>query len=175
MSMAFSNSYKEPEYNLIKKDGAIEMRQYSDYVIAKTSIKQGNMMHNSDMFRTLAGYIFGSNNDNQSIPMTAPVITQNNQSDYEMIFFMLDVDKPEELPEPNDKAIILEKIEIGKTVSIKFGMWATLTRVAKYKKILDQYIYENNIEIDSELMVAQYNSPWTIPPFRKNELIYKVK
>ena len=38
-----------------------------------------------------------------------------------------------------------------------------------------QSINENNLEINSELMVAQYNSPWTLPPFRKNELLYKIK
>ena len=35
--MALSDSYKEPQYNLIKKDGKIEIREYSEYVIAKTS------------------------------------------------------------------------------------------------------------------------------------------
>ncbi len=175
ISMAFSNSYKEPEYTLIHKDGTIELRQYSEYVIAKTSINQGDMEENSNMFRTLAGYIFKGNADNQSIPMTAPVITQNNNSNYEMIFFMLDVDEPEKLPIPNNGDVILEKMELGKTVSIRFGLWVTEKRVSYYKKILDGYIKENNLKIDSELMVAQYNSPWTIPPFRKNEIIYKIK
>ena len=56
--MALSDSYKEPQYNLIKKDGKIEIRQYSEYVIAKTSINQGDLEENNNMFRTLAGYIF---------------------------------------------------------------------------------------------------------------------
>ena len=175
LSMALSDSYKEPQYNLIKKDGKIEIRQYSEYVIAKTSINHGDLEENNNMFRTLAGYIFEGNADNQSIPMTAPVITQNNNSNYEMIFFMLDVDEPKKLPVPNNRDVILEKMEIGKTVSIRFGLWATEKRVSYYKKILDGYIKENNLKIDSELMVAQYTSPWVLPPFRKNELIYKIK
>ena len=28
---------------------------------------------------------------------------------------------------------------------------------------------------ESPLMVAQYNSPWALPPFRKNELLYTIK
>ena len=175
LSMALSDTYKEPDYNLIKKDGKIEIRQYSEYVIAKTSLDQGDMEENNNMFRTLAGYIFGGNTDNQSIPMTAPVITQNNGSDYDMIFFMLDVDNPDQLPEPNNKNVVLENMEIGKAVTITFGMWATESRVEYYKELLDEYILENNLKIDSDLMVAQYNSPWAIPPFRKNELIYKIK
>ena len=68
---------EQPKYELIKQDGKIEIREYSKYVIAKTSIKQTDTNQNNNMFRTLASYIFGSNSKNQSIPMTAPVITQN--------------------------------------------------------------------------------------------------
>ena len=78
---------EQPKYQLIKQDGKIEIRQYSEYVIAKTSIKQIERNQNNNMFRTLASYIFGENISNQSIPMTAPVITQNKGSNYDMIFF----------------------------------------------------------------------------------------
>ena len=91
------------------------------------------------------------------------------------MFFMLHVEKPEDLPAPTNKDVILDMVDIGKTISITFGMWATDTRVSYYKQILDQYVAENSLEIESELMIAQYNSPWAIPPFRKNELIYKIK
>ena len=175
LSMALSDSYKEPQYNLIKKDGKIEIRQYSEYVIAKTSINQGDLEENNNMFRTLAGYIFGGNVNNQSIPMTAPVITKNNGPNYEMIFFMLDANQPNELPDPNNQNIVLEMMDIGKAVTITFGMWATESRVEYYKDLLDKYIIQNNLKVESGLMVAQYNSPWAIPPFRKNELIYKIK
>ena len=175
LSIASTETLKNPEYSLIEKHGKIEIREYSEYVVAKTSINQGNMEVNNNMFRTLAGYIFGGNNENQSIPMTAPVITKRDESNYDMIFFMLDADKPEDLPLPNNKNVSLEIMEIGKTISITFGMWATEKRVDYYKKKLDQYIKEHNIEVQSSLMVAQYNSPWTIPPFRKNELIYQIK
>ena len=175
LSMALSDTYKEPQYNLIRKDGKIETREYSEYVIAKTSIEIANIEQNSNMFRVLAGYIFGGNADNQSIAMTAPVITQNDNSSYDMIFFMLNVNDPEDLPIPNNQNIVLEKMQLGKTVTISFGMWATEKRIAYYKDKLDAYIRKNDIQVISPIMVAQYNSPWTIPPFRKNELIYSIK
>ena len=53
-------------------------------------------------------------------------------------------------------------------------MWATEERVLKYKTILDQFIKDNNITISSNLMIAQYNSPWIMPPFRRNELMYQI-
>ena len=48
-------------------------------------------------------------------------------------------------------------------------------RVNYYKEKLDKYINQNKIQIKSSLMVAQYNSPWTLPPFRKNELLYTIE
>ena len=173
-SMATSETLKNPEFILVEKHGDIEVREYSEYVIAKTSISQGDMELNNNMFRTLAGYIFGGNNKSQSIPMTAPVITKNDESSYDMIFFMLDANKPEDLPLPNSNNVSIEMMDLGKTISITFGMWATDSRVKYYKKKLDKHIKDNNIQIKSPLMVAQYNSPWAMPPFRKNELLYKI-
>ena len=66
-------------------------------------------------------------------------------------------------------------MKIGKTISITFGMWATKDRIEKNKQKLDKYIRQNHIQVNSTLMVAQYNSPWTMPPFRKNELIYQIQ
>ncbi len=175
LTITMASTYKEPSYTVIQKNDNIELRQYSEYVIARTSIKNGNLDENNNMFRNLGGYIFGNNKENISIPMTAPVITTNNDTSYDMIFFMLDAKTPEDLPEPTNSEVFLETMEMGKTISISFGMWATDSRVSYYKKILDQFINENNLEINSELMVAQYNSPWTLPPFRKNELLYKIK
>ena len=106
--------------------------------------------------------------------MTTPVITKESSASYDMMFFMLDASKSSDLPTPNSDEILIEEIDMGKIISIRFGMWATDERVEKYKKRLDRYIKENNISIKSPLMVAQYNSPWTMPPFRRNELMYEI-
>ena len=174
ISMAMSEQYKEPSYSLISKKGRIEIRQYDSYIIAKTSIAKGNSRLNNNMFRVLAGYIFGGNSKQESIPMTTPVITKESSASYDMMFFMLDASKSSDLPTPNSDEISIEEIDMGKIISIRFGMWATDERVEKYKKRLDKYIKENNISIKSPLMVAQYNSPWTMPPFRRNELMYEI-
>ena len=172
--MAMSDSYKEPEFTLISKNDNIEIRQYDKYVIARTSISKNNSSFDNSMFSVLAGYIFGGNNKGQSIPMTTPVITKESNSSYDMIFFMLDSESPDDLPTPNSSKIILETYTMGKTISIRFGLWATEERILKYKSILDKYIKDKGILVKSNIMVAQYNSPWTMPPFRRNELIYQI-
>ena len=174
VSMAISDSYKEPNFTVISKYDNIEIRQYDKYVIAKTSISKKNSSLDDNMFSVLAGYIFGGNNQGKSIPMTTPVITKESDSSYDMIFFMLDSNTPNDLPRPNSSKINLETFSMGKIISIRFGMWATEERVLKYKTILDQFIKDNNITISSNLMIAQYNSPWIMPPFRRNELMYQI-
>ena len=40
ISMAMSDTYKEPQFTLINKVDNIEVRQYDKYVIARTSISK---------------------------------------------------------------------------------------------------------------------------------------
>ena len=175
LSLAISNTYKEPEYTLISKEKNIEIRRYSESIIAKTSLAGEDKKSNNKMFETLANYIFGDNDKSKKIPMTSPVITKGNNESYEMIFFMLDVNTEEELPEPNSENISIEKINLDKVVVIKFGWWTTDNNIKKYRNLIERYIKNNNLEVISNMLVAQYNPPWTLPPFRRNELIFKIK
>ena len=43
------------------------------------------------------------------------------------------------------------------------------------KHKLEEYINKNNLEVISDYYVAQYNSPWVMPPFRRNEVIVSIK
>ena len=175
LSLAISNTYKEPEYTLISKEKNIEIRRYSESIIAKTSLEGENRESNNKMFRVLANYIFGGNDKSQKIPMTSPVVTRENNESYDMIFFMLDVNTEEELPKPSSRNISIEKINLDTVVVIKFGWWTTKNNIKKHRDLIEQYIKNNNLEVISDMMVAQYNPPWTLPPFRRNELIFKIK
>jgi len=42
------------------------------------------------------------------------------------------------------------------------------------KNKLISYLDENSIDYSSDFLVAQYNSPWILPPFRKNEIIVSI-
>ena len=170
-----SSKYQEPRFNLISKHKNIEIREYNNNLIIRTSKLNSNSEQNNSMFRVLANYIFGANSNNEQIPMTAPVITKQSNNNYEMIFFILNKNTINELPLPDNKNVLIDSLNLHKTISIKFGMWASDKRINFYKKKLDNYIKKNSIIINSNLMVAQYNSPWVMPPFRRNELIYKIK
>ena len=59
--------YKAPAFKLIERQNNIEIRQYGEYIIAKTVIPIQKKVSENNMFKTLASYIFGSYEKNHSI------------------------------------------------------------------------------------------------------------
>ncbi len=166
-----------PDYNLLKKDQKIEIRDYNSFVIAKTFVNDNYRDASTKGFRRIANFIFGGNDKKQGIAMTAPVIISKDiqKNGYEIFFFMPKKYKLDELPKPNLESVSLEEIMLGKVAAISFGGWATEKNVNLYKKRLYNYFKLNNHETIGDFMIAQYNSPWAIPPFRKNEILVKIK
>ena len=165
----------EPSYELINKFESIEIRLYKKIIVATTIKKSSYKDATYSGFRTLANYIFGNNDKEVKIPMTAPVITTmpNNES-IEITFIMSADYSLDNLPKPHSDDILFKEITLGKVAVIKFGMWATPKRIMKMKGELEKYLFENNIQTSSDYLVAQYNSPWVIPPFRRNEIIISI-
>ena len=58
---------------------------------------------------------------------------------------------------------------------VKFGGWATKSRTEYYKKELEEFLREKQYIAKDVFLVAQYNSPWALPPFRKNEILISIE
>ena len=165
----------EPNYILIDKNKQIEIREYKKITIATTKVKSTYKNATYSGFRILANYIFGGNHGEIEIPMTAPVITSMpNRENTNITFVMPNNYSFDTLPIPKSNKITLKEITLGKVAVIKFGMWATPKRIMKMKKKLETFLSKNKIKTSSEYLVAQYNSPWVIPPFRRNEIIIAI-
>ena len=166
-----------PNFKLIKKQGEFEIREYEPMIIAMTKVKSGYREASSTGFRRIANYIFGGNQKQMEIKMTAPVITDvpNVKGMYDILFVMPSEHKFDDLPIPDNDNVELKVKELGKTAVIQFGGWATESRATHYKEKLEQFIETSGYEINSDYMVAQYNSPWALPPFRRNEIIIMIK
>ena len=52
---------------------------------------------------------------------------------------------------------------------------ATEARSISYQKKLSGILENKKIKAQGGYMVAQFNSPWALPMFRKNELMVKIK
>lgn len=169
---------EKPTFKLLEKKGNIEIRVYDPMIIAKTVVEESYDSALSKGFRRIANYIFGGNDKEMNISMTAPVISKKSiesPSLYEISFVMPKKYSLEDLPKPSYSSVRLEKTNLGKVICIKFGGWATEKNVKRYQNDLIKSINERGLESNGDFLVAQYNSPWAIPPFRKNEILIKIK
>ena len=173
-----ASELETPIYEILEKSGSFEIRNYDPMIIAVTKVNSGFRESTYTGFRRIASYIFGNNDQNMEIAMTAPVLSTSpvgNKGHYEVAFVMPREHSLNTLPEPSILTIEIQEKELGKMAVLRFGGWATESKVIKYQKTLMGYLDQYNLYIKGEFMVAQYNSPWAIPPFRRNEIMVRIK
>ena len=163
---------KQPSYSVTQKDGAIEIRQYPVMILAKTPMDSS--LNNG--FRVLANYIFGGNNSKQKMAMTAPVITGDLDNSGMMMAFVL----PEDInlsnaPKPSSNSVLIDEMNFESIASIRFSGYAKQDAIKKKYGLLTTWLNDNNVNYDPAVFVAQYNSPWVMGPFRRNEVWVRLK
>lgn len=168
-----SDGIEMPSYRMIKKYGDVEIRQYPAMVIAQTQLSQSSVDNNmNNGFRTIAGYIFGGNDQNQKIAMTAPVVMK--MSDTATMYFMMPKKySVNQLPKPNsNKVQILEESSRVLAV-IRYGGFSSEKKIEKYQKKLAEVISQNNLKTKGPYMYMGYNAPWDVFN-RRNEVAIEV-
>lgn len=171
-------SIETPEYQLISNEGGFEVRRYSDMIMATTNVQGCYKDSTSTGFRRIAGYIFGGNDKEMKIAMTAPVITDcptEDLSSYTVSFVMPKEHSFEDLPKTNTKLVSIERKNLGDVAVLSFGGRVNEARSIEYQKNFSELLKKNKIISQGGFMVAQFNSPWTLPIFRKNELMVRIK
>ncbi len=166
-----------PEYKIISKHEGFEVRRYSDMVIATTKVQADYKNSTSSGFRRIASYIFGGNDKEMKIAMTAPVIADcpsEGLKSYNISFVMPKEHSIKDLPKANISEVSIQKESLGELAVLSFGGWASESRSMSYQKKLSELLTKNKIETKGGFMIAQYNSPWTLPPFRKNEVMVRI-
>jgi hypothetical protein len=166
-----------PKYKIISKHEGFEVRRYSDMVIATTKVQADFKSSTSSGFRRIASYIFGGNDKKMKIAMTAPVISDcpsEGLNTFNISFVMPKEYSIDDLPKANTSLVSIEQESLGDVAVLTFGGWATESRSISYQQKLSALLKKSGIEPQGGFMVAQFNSPWTLPMFRKNELMARI-
>ena len=167
-----------PEYKLISKHDSFEIRRYSEMIIATTSVKADYKSSTSSGFRRIASYIFGGNDKEMKIAMTAPVISDcpsEGLDTYNVSFVMPREHSMKDLPKTNTSQVSIKNEALGEVAALTFGGWATESRSVNFQKKLAKLLKLNNINTQGGFMVAQFNAPYVLPMFRKNEIMVRIK
>jgi hypothetical protein len=162
-------------YEIIRSESEIEIRAYPSVITASYLMKTIGYKNSAGKgFRTLANYIFGENNTNSKIAMTAPVHMEMTDSTTRMHFMMPAEYSMEDLPMPSDASI-----EIGPTKSkvvavISFGGYANDDRIASKKSELRAWLDQNNMTYMEPFTFLGYNPPYQVFG-RRNEVIVEIE
>ena len=168
-----ANSIEEPRYELVQALGEIEIRQYEPVIQAVTQLPESSA--SSEGFRRLAGFIFGGNEREQQISMTAPVQETLGTSKPMMAFTMPAQYSFDQLPTPADERVALMEVPAKTVAVVTFSGWATEAKVARYESVLREVLRQNAIEATGSSSLNQYNPPWTLPFLRRNEIMIEIE
>ncbi|MCF8261791.1 MAG: heme-binding protein [Melioribacteraceae bacterium] len=180
---------EEPNFTIIEEDGDFQVRQYEDYIIAYVTVDGDYDESTSKGFRKLADYIFGKNQKDADIAMTAPVFQEENsekmamtapvyqeekEGEWRMSFVMPLKYSMETLPQPIDGDVKIEKVKGKKTVVIEYSGYLSEGNIRENTTELLKWVENNGYKIVSAPRSAGYDPPWAIPFLRRNEVLIDV-
>ena len=161
-------AYEEANYEVVKENKEYEIRKYSDRLVIETNSIEGNG------FRKLFNYISGNNEESQEIKMTVPVTQEIKNGTMTMQFYLPLKFNKENAPKPSNSDIKILNIEGGYYAVIKYSGRSSDKNFLKNKNILEKQLKQDNITIISPPIRASYNSPFTLPMLKRNEVMYKI-
>jgi hypothetical protein len=164
---------QEVPYEVVKKIGNIEIRQYPEVLLAV--VEDDN---DDSGFRPLFQYISGNNKTRRRIAMTAPVITSEKNSmtapvitktGY-MAFALPASYTRETVPLPTNPAVKIEIQQKKEMAVLRFSGHTPLVRVEKFIQKLKTSLQTQGIQVRGEPVLMRYNSPFTPGFLRRNEV-----
>ncbi len=193
LSMESAMALEEPAYKVVATLNDFEIRDYEPYVIAEVDIAAADDDGAGDAFRILAGYIFGDNRAATKMAMTAPVesrrsgrgekmamtapVTSNRTDDGQVTTYAFVMESrytTETLPVPNDERIQIREVPARTMAVIRYaGRW-TQKKYLKYEAKLRSALAAAGLETVGRPIFARYNSPFSLPMIRRNEIMLQL-
>ena len=158
------------KYETLDTNEIYEIRKYSDRLVIETEESNQN-----SSFRKLFNYISGSNEKNQEIKMTAPVTQIEKNGNMTMQFYLPSEFDENNVPIPSNSEVKVLNMEGGYFAAITYSGRASDKNFIKHKEILENQLREDKIKILSPPIRATYNSPFTLPMLRRNEVMFEIE
>ena len=193
---------EEPKFQVLQVDGSFEIRQYAPILIAETLI-DGDMDEASNKgFRLIADFIFGNNqvpnsSASSKIAMTAPVTIeaistkiamtapvtiepQSNESNiqtskkWRIHFVMPSQYNLSTIPRPKNSAVTLREVASKFFVVHTYTGFNTLARVQSKTEDTLEWADRKAFKLIGTPQLSRYDPPWTLPMFRRNEIMIEI-
>lgn len=183
-----ATAYEEPDYEVLQRTEDYEIREYASYLVAETRVAGGFDRTGNAAFQRLAGYIFGDNrrvtesdsddSESVSMKMTIPVTRERIEGEEGRAtvyrFVMERAYDRESLPVPNDDRVILTEEPGGRFAVLRYRGRITEERFVEHAEMLEAFLQRDGLTILGEPISAVYNGPFTLPMFRRNEVLIRL-
>ena len=170
-----SGKTEEQKYTVVSSNEDFEIRFYPSATLATVYSTANSYKEVSGPgFRALAGYIFGGNEAEKQISMTAPVHMNITAERSAMSFVMPAAYNPDNLPKPDNSRVIIEKTKEEYVAVIKFSGYASDEAIKKQSARLAGMLNDKGIEFYGTFRYLGYNPPYQFIN-RRNEVIVSVK
>ncbi len=189
LSGSIMSRVDEPSFTIVKEDADIQIRQYDPTIVAEVDVQGERLPAINQGFRLIADFIFGNNVSAKKIAMTAPVtqqagekiamtapVTQQSSGDLWKVRFVMPAQYTlQTLPVPNNEQVKILEVPARKVVVIRFSGFNSEKNINEHMAILREYIEKQQLEVMGEPTMAFYNPPWTLPFFKRNEIMFELK
>ncbi|MET0701292.1 MAG: heme-binding protein, partial [Mycobacterium sp.] len=183
---------EEPAYRSSPLTDGVEIREYGPRIAAQTTVLNSDVADSqaalSAGFRRLAGYIFGKNQSQTKIAMTAPVAQQPGEQiamtapvaqtpapgGSVIRFFMPSEWTLATLPTPVDDTVELVEVPAETVAVLQFTGDRSPAAVAARTTELLNVLADKGIETSGTPFSWFYDPPWTLPFRRRNEVAVAV-
>ena len=176
-----SMALEEPKFQILKSNNNYEIREYSDRLAVEVTYS------NQDSgFRYLFNYISGENTTSEKVNMTVPVtqsvkidmtapVTQSKKDGkLVMQFYLPSKFTLNNAPKPTNSRVSLVVLEGGIYAVMQYSGRVTDKNFQKHYKELKEYLTKDNINFFEPAIRATFNGPFTLPIFRRNEIMMKI-
>ena len=193
---------EEPKYEVIVSDAQFEVRHYAPVLIAETIVEGDMDTASSKGFRLIADFIFGNNlssdTDKKSkIAMTAPVTVEPQSSKIAMTapvtvepqaaesnmktaktwrinFVMPSQYTLANIPKPKNNAVSLREVPSKYFIVHKYSGFNTVSRVQTKTDETVEWAIKRSYKMIGTPQLSRYDPPWTLPMFRRNEIMLEI-
>ena len=191
---------EEPTFEVLKKSGEFELRQYQTMVVAEvvmqgdiaTAGKEGSRLVKDYIFREGANQATGANQqDSEKIAMTVPVTMEktpekiamtvpvtmepSGASGYRLHFVMPSQYTLQTLPQSADPRVSLREIPAQKVAAVRFSKFSTEATVAAQTARLESWMAEQGLKATGKPQFARYDPPFVPPLLRRSEILIPVE
>jgi hypothetical protein len=181
---------EEPAYEVLLETKHYEIRRYQPYIVAEVDVDADFKRAGNSAFRVLAGYIFGDNEPQQKMQMTAPVESRegvrmnmtapvtsqptDGDGPFTYAFVMERKYTMETLPKPTNPDIrLVQRPARVMAVHRYSGGWSE-GRYEQHERILLDALATDRVEVTGTPVFARYNAPFTPWFLRRNEVMVEV-